>query len=183
MLRRILGPQRDVLRDLAGVSSPFIDQRGRRAFSDAYDHHFRLVESLDAARGLLGIVLESYRSAVAERTNEVMKVLTVFAAVLLPLSLIAGLWGMNVTNLPGSASRWGFLTLLGVMAAVALGLWIYFARRGFVGGPKLHRLPKAVGLGLVQITTVPFRAVGALLPIKSEESPDESGEQVAEADS
>lgn len=182
VLRRVVGPQRDVLRDLAGVSSPFIDQRGRRAFSDAYDDHFRLVESLDAARGLLGIVLESYRSAVAERTNEVMKVLTVFSAVLLPLSLIAGLWGMNVANLPGSSWRWGFVVLLGFMAMLALGLWIYFARRGFVGGPKLHRLPKAVGLGLVQITTVPFRAVGALLPLKYDQSSAQSGAQTAETD-
>lgn len=163
VLRRILGPQRDVLRQLAQSVSPLIDDVARREFSDVYDHHFRLVESLDAARALLAAVLDTYRGAVAERTNEVMKVLTVFSAILLPLGLVAGLWGMNFSEIPGSNWRWGFAGLVGAMVVVAVGLWGYFARRGFIGGPKLRTIPKAVGLGLVHIGTAPLRVVGGLL--------------------
>jgi Mg2+ and Co2+ transporter CorA len=159
VLRRILGPQREVVRSLSQALSPLFDDPIRRAFADVYDHSFRLVETLDSARALLGAVMDTYRGAVAERTNEVMKVLTVFSAILLPLGLIAGLWGMNFAEIPGSAWRWGFVALLGAMAAFAVGLWVYFVRRGFVGGPKLRDLPKAVGLGLVQIGTAPLRIV------------------------
>jgi magnesium transporter len=163
MLRRTLGPQREVLRRLSLSMSPIVETTGR-AFSDVYDHYFRLVESLDAARALLGVVLDTYRGAVAERTNEVMKVLTVFSAILLPLTLIAGLWGMNFAEIPGSEQRWGFFGVLGVMAALAIGLWAYFVRRGFVGGLKLRQLPKSVGLGLVHIGAAPLRAVSGILP-------------------
>jgi magnesium transporter len=183
VLRRILGPQRDVLRQLAQSISPLIDDRARREFSDVYDHHFRLVESMDAARALLAAVLDTYRGAVAERTNEVMKVLTVFSAILLPLGLVAGLWGMNFSQIPGSGWQWGFFALLGVMTVFAVGLWGYFARRGFIGGPKLRTIPKAVGLGLVHIGTAPLRAVGGLIdsiaradgrtpPPESQDEPD-----------
>lgn len=156
LLRRILGPQRDVLRQLSQSMSPVLES-SVRAFGNVYDHYFRLVEALDAGRGLLAGVLDTYRGAVAERTNEVMKVLTVFSAILLPLALIAGLWGMNFSDLPGSGLEWGFVGLLGIMAAIAIGLWVYFAWRGFVGGPKLRDLPKSVGLGLVHIGLAPLR--------------------------
>lgn len=159
LLRRTLGPQRDVVRALSESHSPLLNEDTRRAFADVYDHYFRLVESLDAARALLAGVMETYRGAVAERTNEVMKVLTVFSAVLLPLGLIAGLWGMNFADVPGTGWRWGFVGLLGVMTVIAVGLWAYFARRGFIGGPKLRDIPKAVGLGLVHVGTAPLRVV------------------------
>jgi magnesium transporter len=165
LLRRVLGPQRDVLRQLATSASPLLDERARRGFGDVYDHHFRLVESLDAARALLGSTVDTYRGAVAERTNEVMKVLTVFSAILLPLGLIAGLWGMNFSEIPASAERWGFVGILGVMAVIAVGLWLYFAQRGFVGGPRLRELPKAVGLGLIHVGTAPIRVVTGLVDL------------------
>ena len=163
MLRRTLGPQREVLHQLSSSSSRVIEDSSR-AFRDVYDHYFRLVESLDAARALLGVVLDTYRGAVAERTNEVMKVLTVFSVIMLPLTLIAGIWGMNFADLPGSDARWGFTVLLATMATLGGGLWAYFVRRGFVGGPKLREIPKSVGLGLVHMGAAPLRAVTGLLP-------------------
>lgn len=163
VLRRTLGPQREVLHQLSSSSSRLIEKSGK-AFRDVYDHYFRLVESLDAARALLGVVLDTYRGAVAERTNEVMKVLTVFSVIMLPLTLIAGIWGMNFANLPGLDLRWGFTGLLVIMVALGIGLWAYFVKRGFVGGPKLREIPKSVGLGLVHIGVAPLRAVSGLIP-------------------
>ena len=108
---------------------------------------------------LLGSMLETHRSATADQTNEIVRVLTVFSAVMLPLGLIAGIWGMNFNRIPASAQEWGFWALLALMAAIAVGLWVYFARRGFVGAPRLREVPKAVGLGLIQVGTAPIKVV------------------------
>ncbi|NNC93547.1 MAG: magnesium/cobalt transporter CorA [Acidimicrobiia bacterium] len=163
ILRRVIGPQREVLLSLGGEISTLIGERARRRFRGLYDHHYRLVESLDASRGLLASILDTYRSAVAERMNEVMKVLTVYTAIVLPLSLMAGLYGMNFTNIPELQWRWGYFALLAIMGALALGQWIYFSRRGFIGGPSLRKMTGVVGKGLVLVTLAPVRSVGHLL--------------------
>lgn len=162
LLRRILGPQREVLFKLSQSPSPLVTESSRRAFADVYDHHYRLVESLDSARALLGSAVETYRGVVAEHTNEVMRVLTVFSAILLPLALIAGVWGMNFDRLPWSRAHWGFVGLIAAMAAIGTGLWVYFIRAGFVGGLKLRQVPRAVGLGLIHIGTAPLRVVAGI---------------------
>jgi magnesium transporter len=162
VLRRVLAPERDMVRALMHEGMPGIDDRARRRLDSVYDDCFRVVESLDMARALLASVLETYRSAVAERTNEVMKVLTVFSAIILPLSLLAGIYGMNFTNMPELDKPWAYFVLLGVMVVFAGGLWVYFSRRGFIGGPRLPRVDRVVGRGLAglfHVTTTPVREV------------------------
>jgi magnesium transporter len=149
VLRRVFGPQRDVLQRLSRDET--LDGRARRAFGDVFDHHFHFVESLDSARALIGSIQETHRGAIAERTNEVMKVLTVFSAIMLPLTLLAGIWGMNL-DLPFDRSPDAFVIVVGAMAFVAVGLWLYFVWRGFVGGPRLSRIPKAAGLTIAHLT-------------------------------
>jgi magnesium transporter len=159
VLRRIVGPQREVLMYLSQERSMNVSPQARLAFSSVYDHYYRTVESLDASRSLLASVLDTYRSTVAERMNEVMKVLTVYAAILLPLSLLAGIYGMNFDRMPELGWRWAYFALLGVMATVALGQWLYFARRGFIGGPKLLSIPVKLGKGLAHLAAAPVRAI------------------------
>ncbi len=162
VLRRALAPERDMVRSLMHEGMPGIDDRARRRLDSVYDDCFRVVESLDMARALLASVLETYRSTVAERMNEVMKVLTVFSAIILPLSLLAGIYGMNFTNMPELKKPWAYFALLGVMACFAIGLWLYFSRRGFIGGPRLPRVDRVVGRGLAglfQVTTTPVRGI------------------------
>lgn len=158
-LRRALDPQFDVYEDLAHSRHDAVDEPARRAFARVSNKHRRALESLEAGRALLGSVLETYRGAVNDQTNEIMRVLTVFSAIMLPLGLIAGMWGMNFARIPGTDLEWGFWALLGSMVALAVGVWIYFARRGFIGAPRLRDLPRAVGLGLVTITVAPVKAV------------------------
>ena len=158
-MRRVLGPQHDVFEDLTEVTHEALPPRARRAFGRVTTQHKRALESLEAARALLATVLETYRGAQADETNEIMRVLTVFSAILLPLSLIAGIWGMNFARVPGSEVGDGFWWLVGAMAVLGLGVWIYFSRRGFIGAPRLRDLPKAVGLGLFTIGTAPIRVV------------------------
>ncbi len=162
ILRRAMAPQRDMLRELSRAEHLF-DEPARRQLESAHYDYLRIVESLDGARALLAAVLETYRSAIAERTNEIMKVLTVFAVVLLPLSLLAGIYGMNFSNMPLLDTSWGFYAVLVVMGVAGFGLWLYFAGRGFVRVPRVPRVDLAVGRGLagiIDLTTQPVRAVG-----------------------
>jgi len=158
-IRRALAPQFDVYEDLSESTHPVIDDQARQLFVRVANQHRRSLEALEAGRALLGSVLETYRGAVADQTNEIMRVLTVFSAILLPLTLIAGLWGMNFANIPGATTDRGFWGLVAIMLLLAVGVWVYFARRGFIGAPRLRDLPKAVGLGLFTIGTAPIRVV------------------------
>lgn len=162
-LRRSLAPQREVLLALTREdATPLITRAARLRFADAYEQVYRISESLDAARLMLASILETYRSAVAEDMNRVMKVLTVFSATLLPITLLAGLWGMNFSNMPELAQPWGYPVALSLMAVIALSLWGWFARRGFVGGPRLRDVPRSVGLGVIRAATLPLRSVEAM---------------------
>ncbi len=160
-LRRIAGRQRDVLEDLSVSVHHAIGSSGQDAFAKAADHASRVVDSLESARNLLSSVLETYRGAVADQTNEIVRILTVFSAILLPLTVVAGIFGMNFDFIPTSAASWGFWAWIGVMALVAVGLWAYFSRRGFVGVPRLRDLPKSVGLGIVAAGTAPVKAIAS----------------------
>ncbi len=165
-LRRVLVPQADTIRNLVEDEFPAVSPSARLRLRSVLNRYDRAAESLDASRGLLAAVLDTYRAVVAERANEVMKVLAVFSAILLPLSVIAGVYGMNFVNMPELSLPWAYFAVVGVMASVALSLWVYFARRGFIGGPRLARLPKAVGTGLagvVRLTTRPIGSVARML--------------------
>lgn len=159
VLRRVLTPQRQIFDELAEGGHPLIDPGSHRAFERVADYQSQILDSLEAARSLLGSVLETHRGAVADQTNEIVRVLTVFSAIMLPLGLIAGIFGMNFIDIPLSKETWGFWAIIVVMALGAGVLWIYFGRRGFVGAPRLSELPKAVGLGLYQVGTAPIRVV------------------------
>lgn len=169
-IRRVVAPQREVLRALSEGERSVIGARAARRFSSVYDHHHRVTESLDAARQLLGSVMDTYRSTVAERTNEVMKVLTVYSVILLPLSLLAGIYGMNFANMPELQWQWGYLGLLAVMSVAAVSQWTYFVRRGFIGRRHIRLSPWAVGRGLAVAAKAPIKVLsGLFLPA----SPDE----------
>lgn len=159
-LRRIVGRQRDVMEYLS-TSVNDVVAGDQTAFMIATENAGRLVDALESGRVLLGSVLDTYRGAVADQTNEIIRLLTVFSAILLPLTLIAGVFGMNFAFIPTSDETWGFWASVAGMAAIAIGLWVYFATRGFVGRPRLRELPKAVGLGLIQVGTAPVRALAS----------------------
>ncbi len=160
-LRRVVSRQRDLMDDLSLLVHIAVGERGQAAFRRVFDHDARLVEFIDSARALLQSVLESYRGAVADQTNEIVRVLTVFSAILLPLALISGIWGMNFVELPGSEQVWGFWVTIGAMAVVAIGLWMFFARRGFIGKPRLRDLPRAVGLGIFAVGSAPVKVIAS----------------------
>lgn len=166
LLRKVVGPLRDTFMRLGSEELAGVGERARLRFQSVRDNYFRIAESLDTSQAVLGAVLETYRSTVAEHTNDVMKVLTVFTAILLPLSLVAGIYGMNFVHMPELDWRLGYAWALGLMAVIGLGLWVYFARRGFVGGPQWRRAPRVIGKGLadlVRLTLKPITGVAGLI--------------------
>ena len=175
-LRRVLIPQRDVLRNMVRLTGGFVKSEAARGTLDSsFDDCLRALEELDSARSLLASALETYRATVGERTNEVMKVLTVFSAIVLPLGLMAGIYGMNFANMPELEYEYGYFVLLGLMATFAIGLWLYFARRGFIGRPRVPRLDRAVGKGLasfVHLTLTPARSVWSLVATPGRDDPE-----------
>ncbi|MDQ4098502.1 MAG: magnesium transporter CorA family protein, partial [Actinomycetota bacterium] len=181
VLRTVLGPQREAFLSLAAVDTNLLGTDARRRLRDAYDHHQQLVGELDAARMMLASVADTYRAAVAERTNEVMKVLTVFSAILLPLTVIVGIYGMNFERMPELTRPWGYPVVLATMAVIAIGLWTYFVRRGFIGRPRATRAPRRVGRGVLAAARSPARTVSALV-LRSGERPAPSGLDRSAAD-
>lgn len=164
LLRRVVAPQRDALRSLY-QEHPLIGHQARRRNKSAYYDLVRIMETLESSRSQLASILETYRSTVAEGMNEVMKVLAVFSAIILPLTLLTGIYGMNFANMPELSQPWGYFAVLGVMAVIGYGLWTYFSRRGFIGGPRVlsargvgRMAGKGLG-GLIHLTLAPAQAL------------------------
>lgn len=166
-VRRVVLPQREAL-DLLRVSdSAQISDRARRRFSDVFDVASRAANGLDAARSALSETLDAYRGAEARQATEVTRVLTVYAAVMLPLSLIAGFFGMNHTNLPTIGTGWGWAAVTGLMvlvAAVSIGV---FVTKGWVRRPSGRRAGATLGRGLLEAARTPAQVAGAVYEISS----------------
>lgn len=128
-VRRVMLPHRQVFNHLASRQVALIDDQEAIYFRDVYDNVFRLGDATDQQREQLAGAKDIYLSMVAQRTNEVMKVLTLFSAMLLPLTFIAGLYGMNFDYIPETGWRYGYFAVLGVMAVLATGMLWWFRRR------------------------------------------------------
>ena len=100
VLRRHALPQRELLNQISRGDAGFVLREHMIYFRDIYDHMFRISETIDVDRDLMTGTMEAYLSVVANRTNEIMKVLTIFSAIMLPLTLIAGVYGMNFEHMP-----------------------------------------------------------------------------------
>lgn len=128
-LRRFLAPQREALNRLSVERSGPLDDVHRLQLREHADRLTRMVEDLDAARERAGVVHESLVSRVAEQTNERMYILSIIAAIFLPISFVTGLLGVNVGGIPGGDSALGFPVVVGLLAVIAGGLWLYFRSR------------------------------------------------------
>jgi magnesium transporter len=105
-------------------------------YRDIYDHLVRVSDLAESYRDLISGSLEAYLSVVSNRLNEIMKVLTIFSAVMLPLTFIAGVYGMNFENMPELHSRYGYYGAWGIMILVAVVMLSLFWWRGWIGGGK-----------------------------------------------
>ena len=138
-LRRVGRPQRDAVHELVTEPSPFVCAEVRTFLRDTFDHVCQVVELLDAAHETSVGLTEIYRSNVAQRTNEIMMVLTMIASIFIPLSFVAGVYGMNFEHMPELRRRWGYPAALALMLAIAAGMLVYFRRRGWIGRGRRKR--------------------------------------------
>ncbi len=128
-LRRIITPQQEILNRLSRDNFAVIRSQATLYYRDVYDHLVQIANLSDSYRDSLSNTLDAYLSIVSNRLNEVMKVLTIFTATLMPLTLITGIYGMNFEYMPELRSRYGYFGVLGAMAVIAVGLVIYFRKR------------------------------------------------------
>lgn len=131
-LRRTLGPQRDAIGTMMRRELPQIPPASRAFAVDLYEHTLRLYELTDTYRDLIGSALDAYRTAVSQRTNEVMKTLTIVSTIMLPLTLISGIFGMNFAEIPLAEWRWGFAFIIALMGFLGLAMAYFFRRRGWM---------------------------------------------------
>ncbi|HET9710337.1 MAG TPA: magnesium/cobalt transporter CorA [Pyrinomonadaceae bacterium] len=141
-LRRISGKQMDILHRMSRGEFALITDEMRPFYRDVYDHLVRVVDLAESYRDLISGSLEAYLSVVSNRLNEIMKVLTIFSAIMLPLTFIAGVYGMNFDNMPELHSRYGYYGVWILMVAVAIGMLYFFWRRGWIGGKKEDGTPE-----------------------------------------
>lgn len=121
-LRRVIGPQREVLNRLARDPYEVIDPEDRVYYRDVYDHFVRLVDINETLRDLVGGTLDTYLSVTANRTNDIMKVLTIFTALFMPLTFITGFFGMNFEFLPFRHEGLFWAATVGMIAMPAVML-------------------------------------------------------------
>jgi magnesium transporter len=132
-MRKVLSPQRDVIGLLAKRGDPQVSERTSLYMRDVYDHLLRINESIDANRDLLGNVVDAYLSAVGQRSNEIMKALTILSAVFLPLAFVVGFFGQNFDSLPGHENWVHSDRLMWVMIAICVStpvaMFVWFWRK------------------------------------------------------
>ncbi len=174
-IRRIVSPQREALDLIRTSESDLLSWAARRRFSDVLDVASRTASGLDAARSAMSEAIETYRGAESRLATEVSRVLTIYAAILLPLSLIVGFFGMNHDNLPTIGRRWGWVWITGSMVlVVALSVGV-FVSQGWIRRPSGKEAGVALGRGLAEAARAPAQVASAVfaiatLPINSAKS-------------
>jgi magnesium transporter len=128
-LRRSVWPLREMILSLSRTDSTLIREPSQVYFRDVADHAVQVAETIETYRDMLFEMLDIYLTGISNRMNEVMKVLTVIATLFMPLTFIAGVYGMNFRYMPELEWRWGYLTVWGVMAVVAGCMMVYFRSR------------------------------------------------------
>ncbi|MGF1457765.1 MAG: magnesium/cobalt transporter CorA [Leptolyngbyaceae cyanobacterium] len=137
MLRRYIWPQRTVINSLIRDGSDYLTQENRIYLQDVYDHIIQILDILETYREVSSSLMDVYLSSVSNRMNDVMKLLTVISTIFIPLTFIAGVYGMNFDhdaspfNMPELDWYWGYPLCLGVMGGIAIVLIVFFWKQGW----------------------------------------------------
>lgn len=129
MLRKSVWPLREVIARLERRESDLIQEATTIYFKDVYDHTIVAIDNIETYRDILSGMLDIYLSSISNRLNEVMKVLTVIATIFMPLTFLAGVWGMNFKHMPELEWIWGYPAALGLMLTIALSMVIIFHKK------------------------------------------------------
>jgi len=132
VLRKSLWPLREAISTLERTDSELITASTHIYFKDIFDHIIAIIETVETYREMLSGMLDIYLSTVSNRLNKVMKVLTIIATIFMPLTFLAGVYGMNFKYMPELEWRFGYFGVLGVMLGIALLMLKYFKNRKWI---------------------------------------------------
>lgn len=136
-IRRTLWPQRDAINSLIRDGNDLIRDEVRVYLRDCYDHTIQIIDMVETYREIASSLTDIYLSSVSNRMNEIMKILTIISSIFIPLTFIAGIYGMNFNtekspyNMPELNTYWGYMVVLIVMGMIAIAMLIFFARKGW----------------------------------------------------
>ncbi len=133
MLRKSVWPLREVISRLERSESILIKDPTILYLKDVYDHVIQIIDNIETYRDILSGMLDIYLSSISNRLNEVMKVLTIIATIFIPLTFIAGVYGMNFKYMPELEWSWGYFAVLLVMVLLSLCMVFYFRNKGWIG--------------------------------------------------
>ncbi len=128
-IRRCVYPLREVVNRMDKIDDSLVTERTQLYLRDLYDHVIQVSESIDIQRELIWGLMDMYMTTISNRMNEVMKVLTIMATIFIPLTFIAGIYGMNFENIPELKFEYGYYALWGVLVVIFLAMLYYFKRK------------------------------------------------------
>jgi magnesium transporter len=128
-LRKAVYPLREALSRVIKGETSFVQEENLRYFSDVYDHTVHVIDTLETYKDLTASLLDIHMNTMNNRMSEVMKLLAVITTIFIPLTFIAGIYGMNFDWMPELRSTWGYPIVLGIMALIAAGMVYYFKRK------------------------------------------------------
>ena len=131
-MRRAVWPLRELFSALERTESALIRPATRPFLRDAYDHTIQIIDVVESLRDVLSGLMDLYMSSLSNKMNEIMKFLTIIGTIFIPLTFIAGIYGMNFDNMPELHTRYGYPLAMGIMLALGLSLLYYFRRRDWI---------------------------------------------------
>ena len=132
MLRKSVWPLREVISAMERSETRLIDKKTFIYLRDLYDHTIQVIDTVETYRDMVSGMLDIYLSSISNRMNAVMKVLTIIATIFIPLTFIAGVYGMNFRYMPELGWEYGYFSVLGVMLAVGIVMVLFFRRKGWL---------------------------------------------------
>lgn len=131
-LRKAVWPMRELISNLERTESKLIKKPTRIFLRDLYDHTIRVIDTVETFRDLLSGMMDVYLSSVSNKMNEVMKVLTIISTIFIPVTFIAGVYGMNFEYMPELKSPYGYWITWAVMLTMILSMLLYFRRKKWI---------------------------------------------------
>lgn len=129
LIRRSVWPLRELVNSLAREKTSLISANVIIYFRDVYDHTIQIIDTVETFRDMLSGLHDTYLSSISNKMNEIMKILTMFASIFIPLTFIAGIYGMNFKFMPELTWRWGYFTVWGFILSVGGAMLFYFKRK------------------------------------------------------
>jgi len=129
LLRKSVWPLREAISGLERSESPLIKEGTAIYLRDVYDHTIQVIDTIETFRDMLSGMLDIYLSSISNKMNEVIKVLTIIATLFMPLTFLAGIYGMNFKYMPELERQWGYPAVLLLMVAIAIFMLVYFKRK------------------------------------------------------